>query len=103
MMRYRVSFRARNDLLEIFAYWAERASIAVADRIVDRVTARFKLLGEHPHAGKSAFHIAARVRCFPAGKYLIYYRKSGRFIDILHVFHAARDQAAAFVRSSHSV
>jgi toxin ParE1/3/4 len=103
MMRYRVSLGARNDLLEIFAYWADRASVLVADRIIERVIVRFKLLGEHPHAGKSAFHIAAKVRCFPVGKYLIYYRKSGRFIDILHVFHAARNQAAAFAKSSRSL
>jgi hypothetical protein len=26
------------------------------------------------------------VKCFPAGKYLIYYRKTRRGIDILHMF-----------------
>jgi toxin ParE1/3/4 len=92
MMPYRVSRGARHDLLEIFTYWAERASASVADRIIERATARFKLLAEHPMAGKSAGHIAPRVRCFPVGKYLIYYRKTRQSVDILHIFHSPRDQ-----------
>jgi plasmid stabilization system protein ParE len=35
------------------------------------------------------------VKCFPAGKYLIYYRKTRRGTDILHIFHGARDQRTA--------
>src|ERR1700675_2571191 len=93
-MSYRVSRAARRDLLEIFLYWAERASLKVADRIVERITARFRLLGEHPGAGKSAENIVPGVRCFPAGKYLIYYRQTRHFEDILHIFRGARDQAA---------
>jgi toxin ParE1/3/4 len=95
-MRYRVSAGAERDLEEIFLYWAVRASLEVADRVVDRITERFWLLGQHPDAGKAAFHVAGGVKCFPAGKYLIYYRKSPRGTDILHIFHGARDQREAF-------
>jgi toxin ParE1/3/4 len=91
-MRYRVSEDAERDLDEIFVYWANRASPETADRVVDRITERFWLLGEHPDAGKTAREIAASVKCFPAGKYLIYYRKTRRGTDILHIFHGARDQ-----------
>jgi toxin ParE1/3/4 len=97
-MRYRVSADAEQDLEEIFLYWASRASLVTADRVVDRITDRFWLLGEHPDAGKSAGDIAVGVRCFPAGKYLIYYRKTRRGTDILHIFHGARDQRTAFNR-----
>ena len=95
-MRYRVSEDAERDLDEIFVYWANRASLETADRVVDRITERFWLLGEHPDAGKPARDIAAGVKCFPAGKYLIYYRKTRRGTDILHIFHGARDQRSAF-------
>jgi toxin ParE1/3/4 len=95
-MRYRVSEDSQRDLDEIFAYWANRASLETADRVVDRITERFWLLGEHPDAGKPAVDIAAGVKCFPAGKYLIYYRKTRRGTDILHIFHGARDQGSAF-------
>ena len=95
-MRYRVSKDAERDLDEIFVYWAERTSLQTADRVVDRITERFWLLGEYPDAGRTVGDIATDVKCFPAGKYLIYYRKTRRGTDILHIFHAARDQRNIF-------
>ena len=97
-MRYRVSDDAERDLEEIYLYWASRASLETADRVIDRIMERFWLLGEHPDAGKSAGDIAVGVKCFPAGKYLIYYRKTRRGADILHIFHGARDQRTASSR-----
>jgi plasmid stabilization system protein ParE len=52
-MRYGVSVNAERDLEEIFSYWAERASLEIADRIIDKDTDRFWLLGEHPGARKA--------------------------------------------------
>ena len=95
-MPYRVSKNAQRDLEEIFLYWANRAGLRVADRLIDRITDRFWILGEHPDAGRASEDIGDGVRCFPAGKYLIYYRKTRRGIDILHVFHGARHQKRAF-------
>lgn len=95
-MRYRVSADAERALDEIYVYWAVRENLEIADRVVDRITERFWLLGQHPNTGKAAFQLAAGVRCFPAGKYLIYHRKSPRGTDILHIFHGARDQRKAF-------
>jgi toxin ParE1/3/4 len=101
-MRYRVSKDAERDLDEIFVYWAKRVSLQVADRLVDSITDRFWLLGEYPDAGKPANDIAPGVKCFPAGKYLIYYRNSARRTEILHVFHGAREQSQAFRKSAPS-
>ena len=94
-MRYRVTRLAEQDLDEIFLYWARRASLEVADRITDSIVDRFWLLGEHPDAGRRSEDIAAGVKCFPAGKYLIYYRNTRQGTDILHVFHGSRDQTKA--------
>ena len=100
MTRYRVSRDAERDLDEIFLYWARRASLEVADRLIDSITERFWLVGEHPDAGRPSDEIAAGVKCFPAGKYLIYYRRTRRGTEILHVFHGSRDRARAFKRAS---
>jgi toxin ParE1/3/4 len=94
-MRYRVTRQAEQDLDDIYVYWARRASAETADRLIDSIVDRFWLLGEHPDAGRSSEDIAGGVRCFPAGKYLIYYRSTRRGTDILHVFHGARDQGRA--------
>jgi toxin ParE1/3/4 len=98
-MSWRLSKEAGQDLDGIFAYWGERAGLAAADRLIDHIVRRFWLIGEHPEAGRAADDLAPGVRCFPAGKYLIYYRRAGRVSEILHVFHGARRQPAAFRRS----
>jgi toxin ParE1/3/4 len=95
-MRYRVSKDANQDLDEIFLYWAKRAGLNVADRLVDSIVDRFWLLREYADAGSPCEHIAAGVKCFPAGKYLIYYRKTRHGTVILHVFHGALDQKRTF-------
>jgi toxin ParE1/3/4 len=94
-MPIRVSADAARDLDEIFLYWARRAGVKAAERLVDAITERFWLLGEYPDAGKPMDHLAPGVKCFPAGKHLIYYRKTRKGTDILHIFHGSRDQARA--------
>jgi plasmid stabilization system protein ParE len=101
-MRYRVSASAERDLEAIFVYWSRRASVHIADQLIEKITDRFWLLGEHPEAGRAASDIAEGVHCFPAGKYLIYYRKAHRGIDILHIFHGAREQKRAFKKPGRS-
>jgi toxin ParE1/3/4 len=101
-MLYHLSENAARDLDEIFDYWSSRVSPEIADRIIDNITERFWLLGEHPAAGKSVTHIARGLKCFPAGKYLIYYRSTRRGTDILHIFHGARQQRRAFKPFQHS-
>lgn len=99
MKRYRVSKDAEKDLDEIFAYWAERASLDVADRLIDAIVERFWLLGEYPESGRRCDEIRPSVRCFPAGQYLIYYRKARHGVEIAHVFRGARDQRKAWKHS----
>jgi toxin ParE1/3/4 len=95
-MRYRVSATAEYDLEEIFLYWTTRVSPETGERVVDRIVERFSLLAAYPKAGRLCKEIASDVRCFPAGKYLIYYRVARQWTDILHIFHGARDQRRAF-------
>jgi toxin ParE1/3/4 len=94
--RYQVSQAAEQDLREIFLYWASRVSMEVAERIIKKIADRFWLIGEYPDAGKTCDDLGSGVKCFPAGNYLIYYRRNRRGADIVHVFHGAREQRAAF-------
>jgi toxin ParE1/3/4 len=94
-MRYRITPQAEQDLDEIYVYWAKRASPETANRLIDSIVDRFWLLGEHPDAGRKSEEVAAGVKCFPAGKYLIYCRATRRGTDILYVFHGARDLGRA--------
>ena len=95
MKRYRVSKEAENDLDEILAYWAERASMDVAARLTDAIVERCWLVGEYPESGRECDDIQPGTRCVPAGNYLIYYRRMRRGVEIAHVFRGARDQRQA--------
>ena len=95
-MRFRVSPKAKLDLNEMFLYWANRASVELADRLLDEFEEHFAFLGDFPNIGRKCGEIAPDARCFPVGKYLIYYRKGRASIEILHIFHGARDQDSAF-------
>jgi toxin ParE1/3/4 len=99
MKRFRVSQVARRDLEETFLYWARRAGPEIADRVIDAIVERFWILGQYPDSGRPCDDIAPGVRCFPAGKYLIYYRKVRRGVEIAHIFHASRSQKEAWWRS----
>jgi toxin ParE1/3/4 len=99
-MRYRVSRAAERDLDEIFLYWAKRANVEAADRLIDGIMDHFWLLGEYPGVGRPSDEIAAGVKCFPAGKYLIYYRSTRLGTEVLHVFHGAQDQKRAFRKAA---
>jgi len=99
-MHYRVSKEAERDLDRIFLYWAKRAGLTAAERLIDSITDRFWLLGEYPDAGRPSEDMAAGVKCFPAGKYLIYYRKSRRVTDIPNIFHGARNQKRALRKAT---
>jgi toxin ParE1/3/4 len=101
--RYRVSKAAEQDLDSLFVFWAKRAGLEVSDRLVDEITSRFWLLGEHSEAGVTCDDIAPGVQSFPAGKYLIYYRKRKAGVEILHVFHGHKDQRKAGKARRHSL
>ena len=90
MTRYRVSRDAERDLGGIFAYWAVRAGLDVAERLVDAIMDRSWLMGAYPEGGRTCSEIGPGFRCFPAAKYLIYYRKGRRGIEIFRILHGAR-------------
>jgi toxin ParE1/3/4 len=99
MKRFRVSDQAKRDLDDVFLYWANRAGPQVANRLIDGIVERFWILGQYPGLGRPCDDIARGVKCFPAGKYLIYYRKIRSGVEIAHIFHGARLQKEAWQRT----
>lgn len=97
-MRVHVTRSAERDLDNIWLYWAQRVSLDVADRMQETIAERFSVLAEQPSIGRKCEDMAPGVRCFPAGKFLIYYRKSRSTLTILHVLHGAWEQKKAFLK-----
>jgi toxin ParE1/3/4 len=95
-MRFHLTKTAQRELDQIFVYWALRACVEVADKLIDSIQERFALLGDFPAIGLNSDHLAPGVLRFPAGDYIVYYRKKRNVIQILHIQHGARNQARTF-------
>lgn len=96
-MNYRLAQAARRNLQEIADYWTAEAGPDRALEVVAGIMETIITLSEQPRAGVAAEQFGRGVRKFPAGKYMIYYRPYRlTHIEILHVFHGARDQQKAW-------
>ena len=64
----------------------------VANRLIDRITERFWLLGRYPQMGRRRDHDLRRgLRSFAVGEYVILYRIDDGDAVILHVIRGSRD------------
>lgn len=96
-MTYRLTRRARRDVLDIWRYIAQDNE-AAADRFVDLSVRHFQRLGENPRIGRRRDELRSGYRSFPVGAYLIFYRVASPGVCIMHVVHWRRDLKAYFSR-----
>jgi len=88
-MRIVRTARAEGDLIDIWTYIAlddERA----ADRVLDVLERKTKLLANNPNIGRERFDIAAGVRSLVSGSYLILYRILGDEVEVVRYVHVRR-------------
>ena len=81
---------AKDDLLEIWAYIAKDNPQA-ADRMLDRIWDGFRVVAQFPMGGTARPELAAGLRCYSVGNYVIYYRPAKDGIEVARVLHGARD------------
>jgi plasmid stabilization system protein ParE len=94
---YKLARSARQNLQQVSDYWTAEAGEEVALRIVTAILETIITLSGQPRASVAAEQFGSGVRKFAAGQYMIYYRPyRARGIEILHVFHGARDQRQAW-------
>lgn len=94
-MNYRLTRRARRDILDIWQYIAQDNELA-ADRFIDLLVRHFGLLGSSPYAGRRRDDLRKGYRGFPVGQYLILYRATKTGVTIMHVVHGRRNLQALF-------
>jgi toxin ParE1/3/4 len=90
MPSYRLTKRARRDVIKIWQHIAEDNEQA-ADRFIDLLMHYFSLLGDNPRAGRRRDDLRQGYRSFPVGGYLIFYRITEPGVCIMHLVHARRD------------
>ena len=90
MNQYRVSDAARSDLDEIWSYIAQD-NVDAADRFLRAIVSRFPKLAVMPQIGRAREELSPRLRSFPVGRYIIFYRPMENGVEIARVLHGARD------------
>lgn len=90
MTSYRLTKRARRDLRDIWRTIAADSE-SNADRFLNRLVDKIRLLGANPYLGRNRDELKRGYRSFPVGRYLILYRTRTPGIEVAHVLHGNRD------------
>jgi toxin ParE1/3/4 len=88
--QYRISDAASADLEEIWLFIAQDDPDA-ADHFIRTVVSRFPKLASMPYVGRHREELSARLRSFPVGSYVIFYRPRDDGIEVVRILHGARD------------
>ena len=95
MNRYRLDADAKSDLVSIHKCVA-RDNQAAADRLVQELKHKFRLLASQPLMGQERPELAADLRGFSLGNYVVLYRPVQNGIQVARAIHAARDIGTQF-------
>lgn len=93
-MRLQYTVGARQDLSDIRSYLRNRASPAVAARMISRLRRTIAAARQTPEAGTPRPNFGDHCRFVVEKPYVIYYACSDGVMTILRVLHAARDRDA---------
>jgi toxin ParE1/3/4 len=93
MAEVRRSPQAHLDLVQLWLYVGERDPRA-ADRLLDRIEAKCRLLAGMPGMGRARPELRPDLRSFPVGPFMIFYRPIDGGIEIVRVTRGARDLPA---------
>ncbi len=88
--------RARDDLLDIWNYFAGVASPDVADRLLRDIADASARLVQNPLLGRARDDVFPALRQILMLPYAIFYLIGDGSIEIVRVIHTKRDFAAAF-------
>ena len=94
------SRQADDDLLQIWDYLADQASIAIADEQVRRIVVASEQLSEWPQSGPLRDAIIPGMRSIVASPYVIFYRLHNDAVQVVRVLHGRRDIEAVFAEES---
>ncbi|MEA2664526.1 MAG: toxin ParE1/3/4 [Candidatus Eremiobacteraeota bacterium] len=72
------------------AYPEERESLARADAVLARITARVRFLAQNPTIGKPRDDLLPGIRTWSESSFVIAYRATENDIEIIRVVHGAR-------------
>jgi toxin ParE1/3/4 len=95
MSQYRLTEEADNDLIEIWLHISQD-NLESADKFLETLVEKFALLAGQPKIGRARPELAPRLRSFPAGRYIIFYRLIPDGVEIARILHSRRDIESVF-------
>ena len=98
-MGFRLSRRARQDIVDIYLHSEDAFGEAHADRYVADLESMFAFLAEHPMAARERVELTPPVRIHPYRAHLIVYRLDGDDVLILRLRHGRTDWHASPIGS----
>jgi toxin ParE1/3/4 len=91
MAEYRLTDRARADLIDIYDFTENRFGAYQADAYYAGLIRTFGLLADFPRIGQPVDELAAGYRRFRFQSHLIFYTEQPDYIEIRAIVHAAQD------------
>jgi toxin ParE1/3/4 len=83
---------ARDDIAEIWLYIAlTQDNQPAADQLLESINGKLILISNSPYLGQAREEVAASLRIFPVGKYILFYRPISGGIELVRVMHGTRD------------
>lgn len=86
---------AAADITDIWDHIAED-NLDQADRWVNKLDEKFRLIATQPLMSRAREELAADLRSFAFGRYVVFYAPVDDGIDVVRVLHSVRDVDAAF-------
>ncbi len=90
-----LSPRARADLTDIWA-WIAVDDPRAADQNLAQLRQVFERLATMPEMGRARPELLLRLRSFPSGRHVVFYRAIEEGVEIVRVLHGSRDISALF-------
>lgn len=94
-MKITQTAQAQEDLIGIWAHVAAD-SLAAADRLLDEIGAKVKLLAAFPEMGVARDDLRAGMRVLVFNEYVVLYRLVRKSVEIVRVVHGRRDLRGLF-------
>lgn len=92
MARVKYLPEARNDMHGIWRYVYEQSKdVLVADRLIETIDETASMYAQRPELGIPRPELDPRVRCFPVGRYVVFYVAEAEGIEIIQIVHGSRD------------
>ena len=95
MARARCPAAAKRDLKEIWKFIAQE-NLQAADYVLDNIDSVLTMLGRSPLLDRSRDELAAGLRSFPVGNFVIFYVPRRGGITVVRVLSGLRDLPALF-------